>query len=112
MLDRGEKGIRKVSDLYAEEIAAYAIFGIILNFLFPMLFGLYLSKNIGMEEMVESRGEREQSWWMLLAMIVPFVKMFVTLYRIAILQFFFLNQGRSHKEFWIYLTHETNEHRS
>jgi hypothetical protein len=30
--------------------------------------------------------------------------MLITLYRVAILQFYFLDQGKTHKEFWVYLT--------
>lgn len=92
--------------LYEEELLAYVIFGIILNFLFSILFGLYLSQNIGMEEMIHSKGEKDQAWWMPLTLIVPFFKMLITLYRVAILQFYFLNRGKSHKEFWVYLTHQ------
>jgi hypothetical protein len=39
---------------------AYAVFGLILNFVFSIAFGLYLSKNIGVEEMMLSKGDREQ----------------------------------------------------
>lgn len=91
--------------LYEEELLAYIIFGIILNFLFSILFGLYLSQNIGMDEMINTKGEKEQAWWMPLTLILPYVKMLITLYRVAILQIYFLNQGKTHKEFWVYLTH-------
>ena len=91
--------------LYEEELLAYTIFGIILNFLFSILFGLYLSKNIGMEEMISTKGEKEQAWWMPLTLIIPYMKMLITLYRVAILQIYFLNRGKTHKEFWVYLTH-------
>ncbi|MEA1920990.1 MAG: hypothetical protein U9N52_14220 [Campylobacterota bacterium] len=102
-----------VAGMYEQDIMAYVILGLILNFLFSMLFGLYLSKNIGMQEMMISKGEKDQAWWMPLTLIVPFAKMLITLYRVAILQIYFLNQGRSHKEFWIYLTsdQESNETR-
>lgn len=102
-----------VAGMYEQDIMAYVILGLILNFLFSMLFGLYLSKNIGMQEMMMSKGEKDQAWWMPLTLIVPFAKMLITLYRVAILQIYFLNQGRSHKEFWIYLTsdQESNETR-
>jgi len=92
--------------LYEDELVAYVIFGIILNFLFSILFGLYLSQNIGMQEMITSKGEKDQPWWMPLTLIVPFLKMFITLYRVTILQLYFLNRGKTHKEFWIYLTHQ------
>ena len=95
-------------EMFEQEIMAYAIFGIILNFLFSMLFGLYLSKNIGIEEMMMSKGEKEQPVWMLFALIIPFAKMGITLYRIAILQFYFLNRGYTHKEYWIYLTNDND----
>lgn len=90
--------------MYEQDIAAYLIFGLILNFLFSMLFGLYLSKNIGIEEMMQSKGEKEQPWWMLAILLIPYAKMGLTLYRVAVLQLFFLNRGYTHKEYWIYLT--------
>lgn len=89
-----------------QDIFAYAIFGLILNFAFSIAFGLYLSKNIGIEEMLLSKGRKEQPWWLGLSLAVPFAKMAITLYRVAILQIYFLDRGRTHKEFWIYLTSE------
>lgn len=91
-------------DFSSQEIFAYAIFGLILNFLFSIAFGLYLSKNIGVEEMILSKGNRIQPWWLSLSLAVPYAKMAITLYRVAILQFYFLDRGLTHKEFWIYLT--------
>lgn len=91
-------------DLTTQDIFAYAIFGLILNFVFSIAFGLYLSKNIGVEDMILTKGQKEQPWWMGLALLIPFAKMAITLYRVAILQIYFLDQGKSHKEFWIYLT--------
>lgn len=95
-----------IAGMFEQEFAAYLLFGIILNFLFSMLFGIYLSKNIGVEEMMRTKGDKEQPWWMLLTLIIPYLKMGITLYRTAILQFFFLNRGHTHKEYWIYLTSE------
>jgi len=85
---------------------AYILFGIILNFIFSLLFGVYLSKNIGIEDMVNTKGEKTQSFWVRITILIPYAKMMLTLYRVAILQFYFLNQGKSHREFWIYLTSE------
>jgi hypothetical protein len=93
-------------DFSSPELYSYAIFGVILNFIFSMAFGVYLSNNIGIEEMMLSKGQKEQQWWLSLSLAVPFAKMVITLYRVAILQFYFLDQGKSHKEFWIYLTSE------
>ncbi|MDD5716772.1 MAG: hypothetical protein PHW64_03130 [Sulfuricurvum sp.] len=95
-------------DLASQDVFAYAIFGLILNFVFSIAFGLYLSNNIGVEEMLQSKGDREQPWWLSASLAVPYAKMLITLYRVAILQLYFLNQGRSHKEFWIYLTSNEN----
>jgi len=89
-----------------QDFLAYIIFGIILNFAFSILFGIYLSNNIGMQEMIESKGEKEQSTLVSLSLFIPFAKMIVTLYRVSILQLYFLNKGLTHKEFWIYMTHE------
>ncbi len=63
-----------------------------------------MSQNIGMEEMMQTKGSKEQKWWMPVSLLVPYVKMFITLYRVTILQIYFLNQGRSHKDYWLYLT--------
>jgi len=92
--------------MFEQELMAYILFGIILNFIFSLLFGIYLGKNIGMQEMMQSKGEREQSVFIRLTILIPYAKMLLTLYRVAILQFYFLNQGKSHREFWVYLTSE------
>ncbi|MDP1784706.1 MAG: hypothetical protein Q8K81_04675 [Sulfuricurvum sp.] len=91
-------------DFTSPEFYSYTIFGVILNFVFSMALGVYLSNNIGVEEMVLSKGDQEQPWWMFLTLIIPFAKMTITLYRVAILQFYFLNEGKTHKDFWVYLT--------
>ena len=90
-----------------QDFMAYIIFGLILNFVFSMFFGLYLSKNIGMQEMIKTKGNKEQSLLVSLSLFIPYAKMLITLYRVAILQIFFLNKGYTHREFWIYMT--TNE---
>ncbi len=95
-----------IAEVYEQELAAYFIFGIVLNFVFSILFGLYLSRNIGVEEMLQSMGSKQQSLLVKLSLFVPYAKMLVILYRVVILQIFFLNRGYTHKEFWIYLTHD------
>lgn len=92
--------------MFEQDLIAYLIFGVMLNFIFSILFGIYLSKNIGMNEMINSKGTKAQSPLVAFALFIPYAKMIVTLYRVAILQFYFLNHGKSHKEYWIYLTHE------
>lgn len=87
-----------------QDFVAYIIFGITLNFLFSIIFGIYLSKNIGMQEMIESKGDKEQSLLVSLSLFLPYAKMMITLYRVTILQLYFLNKGYSHKEFWVYMT--------
>jgi len=95
--------------MYEQDFMAYMIFGLILNFVFSIMFGMYLSKNIGMQEMLESKGNKRQSLLVSLSLFIPYAKMLITLYRVAILQIFFLNKGFSHKEFWIYITDEVQE---
>ena len=92
--------------MFEQDFVAYFIFGIVLNFVFSILFGIYLSKNIGINEMINSKGEKVQSSLVAISLFIPYAKMIITLYRVTILQFYFLNQGKTHKEFWIYLTHE------
>lgn len=95
-----------IAGMFEQELMAYILFGIILNFIFSLLFGIYLSKNIGIQEMMSTKGDKEQSLFIRLTILIPYAKMVLTLYRVAILQFYFLNQGKSHKEFWVYLTSE------
>jgi len=95
--------------MYEQDFMAYMIFGLILNFAFSILFGIYLSKNIGMQEMMSSKGEKQQSILVSLSLFIPYAKMLITLYRVTILQIYFLNRGYTHKEFWIYITHDKQE---
>ena len=95
--------------LNEQDFIAYIIFGLLLNFVFSILFGIYLTKNIGMEEMIRSKGDKEQSFIVSISLFIPYAKMLITLYRVAILQIFFLNRGYTHKEFWIYMTHSHKE---
>jgi len=94
-----------IAGMNEQDFIAYIIFGIILNFTFSLIFGIYLSKNIGIQEMITSKGDKEQSILVSMSLFIPFAKMLITLYRVSILQFYFLNKGFSHKEFWVYMTH-------
>jgi len=98
-----------IAGMFEQDFIAYMIFGLILNFLFSILFGIYLSNNIGMQEMISSKGNKEQSLLVKISLFIPYAKMLITLYRVTILQLYFLNRGYSHKEFWIYMTHEHEE---
>jgi len=93
-----------IAGMNEQDLIAYLIFGLILNFIFSIFFGMYLSRNIGIQEMMHSKGDKEQSLLVSLSLFIPFAKMAVTLYRVTILQLFFLNKGYSHKEFWVYMT--------
>ncbi len=93
-----------IAGVNEQDFMAYIIFGLVLNFIFSIFFGLYLSKNIGMHEMIQSKGDKEQSLLISLSLVIPYAKMLITLYRVLILQIFFLDKGYTHKEFWIYMT--------
>ncbi len=95
-----------IAGMYEQDFMAYMVFGLILNFAFSILFGVYLSKNIGMQEMMESKGDKQQSMLVSLSLFIPYAKMLITLYRVTILQIYFLNKGYTHKEFWIYMTND------
>lgn len=95
-----------IAGMNEQDFVAYVIFGLILNFLFSIAFGIYLSKNIGMNEMIESKGDKEQSLLVRISLLIPFAKMIITLYRVTILQVYFLNKGHTHKEFWVYMTNK------
>lgn len=47
-----------IAGMNEQDFFAYIIFGIILNFTFSIFFGVYLSKNIGVHEMIESKGNK------------------------------------------------------
>jgi hypothetical protein len=87
------------------EILSFVGYGIISNFIFSFIFGYYMSKNIGIETMLETANSHKQPIWMSMMLFIPFAKMAITLYRVVILQLFFLNQGKSHYDYWNYLTH-------
>ena len=93
-----------IAGINEQDFIAYIILGLTLNFVFSIMFGMYLSNNIGMNEMISSKGDKQQSLIVSLSLIIPFAKMLITLYRVAILQFYFLNRGFTHKEFWVYMT--------
>jgi len=97
-----------IAGMNEQDFIAYMIFGLILNFSFSIFFGVYLSKNIGMQEMIQSKGEKEQSIFIKLSLLIPYAKMLITLYRVTILQLYFLNKGFSHKQFWVYMTTENS----
>lgn len=90
--------------MYEQDFVAYAILGVFMNFAFSAMFALHLSKNIGTQEMIRTIGTKRQSRFMAALLFIPFAKALQTLYRVSILQFYFLNQGKTHKDFWIYLT--------
>ncbi len=92
--------------MFEQDFVAYIIFGLMLNIVFSILFGIHLSNNIGMQEMITSKGSKDQPLLVKISLFIPYVKMLIILYRVAILQLFFLNKGHTHKEFWIYMTHD------
>ncbi|MCJ7766010.1 MAG: hypothetical protein MUP09_08740 [Thiovulaceae bacterium] len=98
-----------IAGYYEQDLVAIILFGIILNFVFSFLFGWYLSINIGVQEMLLSKGDKKQPPWMVFMLLLPFAKVLITLYRVLILQLYFLNKGHSHKDYWIYLTQDNSE---
>ncbi len=95
--------------MFEQDFIAYMIFGLILNFVFSIMFGIYLSNNIGMQEMISSKGNKEQPLIVKISLFIPYAKMLITLYRVMILQLFFLNRGHTYKEFWVYMTNEEQD---
>ncbi|QFR43443.1 hypothetical protein CVO_03655 [Sulfurimonas sp. CVO] len=93
-----------IAGINEQDFIAYIIFGLMMNFVFSIIFGVYLSKNIGMQEMIRNKGNKEQPLLVSLSLFIPYAKMLITLYRVAVLQIFFLNKGYTHKDFWIYMT--------
>ena len=95
-----------VGGYFEQDIAAIALLGIMANFLFSFMFGLYLSQNIGMEQMMQSKGDKKQNFLVSLSILIHYAKVLLTLYRVTILQLYFLNKGYTHLDYWLYLTSE------
>ena len=45
-----------------QDLIAYIIFGLMMNFLFSIIVGMYLTKNIGFEDMVKLKGDKELAY--------------------------------------------------
>jgi len=95
--------------LFEQDLIAVALLGVVANFIFSFLFSWHLMQNIGMETMLETRGKKPQGWFSGLSLAVPFAKMVLTLYRVAVLQLYFLNRGYSYRDYWVYLTRDESE---
>ncbi|WP_345973155.1 hypothetical protein [Sulfurimonas diazotrophicus] len=95
--------------LFTQDLIAVALLGVMANFIFSFLFGWYLIQNIGKETMQETRGRKQQGWLSGLSLALPFAKMALTLYRVVVLQLYFLNRGYSYQDYWIYLTQDKSE---
>ncbi len=82
------------------------LFGIMANVLFSMSFAFLINSNIPFMELVEiARRERntKRSAFNIFMIFVPFAKVILILYRVYILQVYFLNRGKSYKDFAVYL---------
>lgn len=80
----------------------FLLFGLIANFLFSIMFGLLINSNVGVQDLMKLVQKYKQPWWMPFTIIVPFAKMVLTLYRVYILQVYFLNRGKSYYDFLVY----------
>jgi hypothetical protein len=89
--------------LYEQDIFTIILYGLIVNFLFSILFGVLINKNVGILEVMKIVRSKKQPWYVPILVIVPFAKAVVTLYRVYILQVYFLNRGKSYRDYLLYL---------
>jgi len=89
------------------DIIQLIILGYISNILFSNIFIMYLGKNIGIKEMISLKKEHfippKTPPKTLILNLLPFGTTLLIYIRIFILQFYFLNNGYNHKDYWIYL---------
>jgi hypothetical protein len=92
--------------LFEADIFTIFLFGITANFLFSMLFAFFINTNIPFMELIElAKRERnsKKPIFSIIILFMPFVKATVILYRVYILQIYFLNRGKSYRDFAEYL---------
>jgi len=88
-----------------QDIFTIVLFGLMANFFFSIMFGMLINRNIGIMEVVKIvRGHKTpQPWYQVILIVIPFAKAIFTLYRVYILQVYFLNQGKSYRDFLLYM---------
>jgi uncharacterized membrane protein len=88
-----------------QDIFSIVLFGLMANFFFSIMLGVLINRNVGIMEVVKIvRGKKKvQPFYQIVLIIVPFAKAVHTLYRVYILQVYFLNQGKSYKDFLLYM---------
>ncbi len=89
--------------LSEQDIFSLALFGLITNFFFSIMFGILINKNVGIMEVMKIARHKKQPWYYTVTLIIPFLKAVVVLYRVYILQVYFLNRGKSYKDFLLYI---------
>jgi hypothetical protein len=84
---------------------AVIVFGIVANFAFSLYFGFLLQQNIKFGDIVNLMRSRKtpQPWYFTILIIIPFGKVFLVLWRVYVLQIYFLNRGRSYHDFMKYM---------
>jgi uncharacterized membrane protein len=86
-----------------QDIFTIALFGLITNLFFSIMFGVLINQNVGIIEVMKIVKGRKQPWYLAFSFLVPFAKAIITLYRVYILQVYFLNRGKSYQEFLAYI---------
>ena len=88
-----------------QDIFSIVLFGLMANFFFSIMFGVLINRNVGMMEVIKIvKGKhRSQPWYQILLIIIPFGKAIFTLYRVYILQVYFLNQGKTYKDYLLHM---------
>lgn len=89
--------------LLEQDIFTLALFGLITNFFFSVMFGLLINRNVGIVEVMRIVKDKKQPWYHTFALVIPFAKAVMVLYRVYILQVYFLNRGKSYRDFLIYI---------
>ncbi len=68
-----------------------------------MMFGVLIHKNVGFIEVVKIVRGKRQPWYVGVLLVIPFAKAVLTLWRVYVLQVYFLNKGKSYRDFLLYM---------
>ena len=86
-----------------QDIFSIVLFGLMTNFFFSIMFGILINRNVGIIEVLKIVKGKQKPWYQTLLIVIPFGKAILTLYRVYVLQVYFLNQGKTYKDYLVYM---------
>jgi hypothetical protein len=86
------------------DVFAIIVFGLFTNFAFTLYFSFLIEKNVSFHTIIAMLKERKQKpWYIVVLIIIPFGKALLTLWRVYVLQIYFLNRGKTYTDFFKYI---------